>query len=470
LLTARELSEHVEGCVKNNRDSQKMIYSSFYGYAMSICDRYSGNYDDAVEILNDGFLKIFKEIQRYGDQAVALLMMGAEPSWLVENLISNLLNCYRTNRSMFSKMIDAVQSTPAWNDPPSPARPAVSLPDMQDYQEHRPAILRESLKEESLTDLLATVPGFRSKQDRSHFPELDQLEAMGIPSDPLLPGILFAKSLDEDARRYIQSIVDTVPNPNSGQVQLYIKGIQEAKQRIQDWGQINIAKLTTRYRPPIHTDVESLVQLWRQNASVYPETKWLKWDDVEAAFQSKIEQSISAAFNQVTKLYERFRYNLMRHPVLFLYSSVLMADVYSAESQAAFRTLSKFYENAVAYLILGGDPGAARLRAVRAAHGARASRGRRIHLRGDTLGASGAGRHDRVPASGDRAAAVRRARHGRVVRAGARVGAYFWIRAGGRAAPRGGAHQGGLDPECRRAGRPGRRRELATLAGRVRST
>ena len=42
-----------------------MIYSSFYGYAMSICDRYSGNADDAAEILNDGFLKIFKEIHKY---------------------------------------------------------------------------------------------------------------------------------------------------------------------------------------------------------------------------------------------------------------------------------------------------------------------------------------------------------------------------------------------------------------------
>jgi len=65
LLTAQELSENIEGCIKNNRESQKILYSSFYGYAMSICDRYSGNYDDAVEILNDGFLKIFKEIHKY---------------------------------------------------------------------------------------------------------------------------------------------------------------------------------------------------------------------------------------------------------------------------------------------------------------------------------------------------------------------------------------------------------------------
>ena len=65
LLTERELTKHIEGCAKNERESQKIIYSSYYGYAMSICERYTGNYDDAVEILNDGFLKIFKEIYKY---------------------------------------------------------------------------------------------------------------------------------------------------------------------------------------------------------------------------------------------------------------------------------------------------------------------------------------------------------------------------------------------------------------------
>jgi RNA polymerase sigma-70 factor (ECF subfamily) len=65
LLTADELTYHVEACGRNNRESQKILYSSFYGYAMAICDRYVKNQDDAVEILNDGFLKIFREIHHY---------------------------------------------------------------------------------------------------------------------------------------------------------------------------------------------------------------------------------------------------------------------------------------------------------------------------------------------------------------------------------------------------------------------
>lgn len=65
MLSAEELTYHVGACALNNRESQKVIYSSFYGYAMTICDRYINNQEDAVEILNDGFLKIFKEIHHY---------------------------------------------------------------------------------------------------------------------------------------------------------------------------------------------------------------------------------------------------------------------------------------------------------------------------------------------------------------------------------------------------------------------
>ncbi|MEP6628506.1 MAG: sigma-70 family RNA polymerase sigma factor [Ginsengibacter sp.] len=65
LLSAEELIQHIGGCGLNNRESQKKLFSSYYGYAMSICCRYANNQEDAAEILNDGFLKIFKEIHRF---------------------------------------------------------------------------------------------------------------------------------------------------------------------------------------------------------------------------------------------------------------------------------------------------------------------------------------------------------------------------------------------------------------------
>jgi RNA polymerase sigma-70 factor, ECF subfamily len=65
LIPAEELKIHIRGCVHNNRESQKKIYTSFYGYGMSICERYTKRKEDAMEIYNDSFLKVFKEIYRY---------------------------------------------------------------------------------------------------------------------------------------------------------------------------------------------------------------------------------------------------------------------------------------------------------------------------------------------------------------------------------------------------------------------
>ena len=65
LLSAKELNLHIRGCTLNQRESQKEIYNSFYSYGMAICDRYAKRKEDSIEIFNDGFLKIFKEIHRY---------------------------------------------------------------------------------------------------------------------------------------------------------------------------------------------------------------------------------------------------------------------------------------------------------------------------------------------------------------------------------------------------------------------
>jgi len=62
LLQADELTMLIERCALNDRHSQKKIYYSFYGYAMSICRRYTSSHDDSIEIMNDDLLKIFKEV------------------------------------------------------------------------------------------------------------------------------------------------------------------------------------------------------------------------------------------------------------------------------------------------------------------------------------------------------------------------------------------------------------------------
>jgi RNA polymerase sigma-70 factor, ECF subfamily len=95
LLSAEELSLHIEKCVLNNRESQKRIYTSFYGYAMAVCDRYTNNQDDSVEILNDGFLKIFKEIHRY--KPAYSDVVGSFKGWLRKIMVYTAIDHFRKN-------------------------------------------------------------------------------------------------------------------------------------------------------------------------------------------------------------------------------------------------------------------------------------------------------------------------------------------------------------------------------------
>jgi len=93
LLSADELTYHVGACALNSRESQKVIYCSFYGYAMAICDRYTNSQDDAVEILNDGFLKIFREIHNYAPAYADVV--SSFKGWLRKIMVYTAIDHFR---------------------------------------------------------------------------------------------------------------------------------------------------------------------------------------------------------------------------------------------------------------------------------------------------------------------------------------------------------------------------------------
>jgi RNA polymerase sigma factor (sigma-70 family) len=93
LLSAEELTYHVGACALNKRESQKMIYNSFYGYAMAICDRYTSNEEDAVEILNDGFLKVFREIHHYSPAYTDVV--SSFKGWLRKIMVYTAIDHFR---------------------------------------------------------------------------------------------------------------------------------------------------------------------------------------------------------------------------------------------------------------------------------------------------------------------------------------------------------------------------------------
>lgn len=59
------LDEIIHGCRERNVDSQERLYKKFYGYAMGVALTYCSSKDDAVEVVNDSFMKVFKNIKMY---------------------------------------------------------------------------------------------------------------------------------------------------------------------------------------------------------------------------------------------------------------------------------------------------------------------------------------------------------------------------------------------------------------------
>ena len=53
------------GCLKRDRTSQRKLYEAFFGYGMSIAMRYCNDRDQAVAVVHDAFLIIYRKLDRY---------------------------------------------------------------------------------------------------------------------------------------------------------------------------------------------------------------------------------------------------------------------------------------------------------------------------------------------------------------------------------------------------------------------
>lgn len=59
------LDEVLDGCLRNKASAQRQLYEQYYGFAKSIGLRYASNGEEAMEMVNDGFLKVFSKLNMY---------------------------------------------------------------------------------------------------------------------------------------------------------------------------------------------------------------------------------------------------------------------------------------------------------------------------------------------------------------------------------------------------------------------
>ncbi len=55
----------IKGCIEGDRRMQKELYDRFSPKMYAVCLRYMGNADDAQDILQEGFIKIYKNLERF---------------------------------------------------------------------------------------------------------------------------------------------------------------------------------------------------------------------------------------------------------------------------------------------------------------------------------------------------------------------------------------------------------------------
>lgn len=98
------LKKLIQGCIRGERVSQKLLYEEYFGYALSICIRYCKSKDEAYEVLNDGFMKIFTKLNMYdADKPFKF--------WLRRIMINTSLDHYRRNLKFYNHQgVDELQN------------------------------------------------------------------------------------------------------------------------------------------------------------------------------------------------------------------------------------------------------------------------------------------------------------------------------------------------------------------------
>jgi RNA polymerase sigma-70 factor (ECF subfamily) len=57
--------QFIQACIRKEMWAQKKLYEEFYPSMMGVCLRYAGAEEDALDILHEGFIKVFKNIGKY---------------------------------------------------------------------------------------------------------------------------------------------------------------------------------------------------------------------------------------------------------------------------------------------------------------------------------------------------------------------------------------------------------------------
>lgn len=83
----------IAGCKEQRRDAQKMLYEKYSRTMYGICLRYTSDPDDAKDLLQDGFIKVFANINSF-------LEKGSFEGWMKRIFINLALENIRKQKNI----------------------------------------------------------------------------------------------------------------------------------------------------------------------------------------------------------------------------------------------------------------------------------------------------------------------------------------------------------------------------------
>ncbi|MFN7015320.1 MAG: RNA polymerase sigma factor [Bacteroidia bacterium] len=94
-----KLKKIVEGCVREERKCQKLIFEMYYGKMMSACLRYISDRDEAQDVLQDGFIKVFNNIAKFD-------FNGSFEGWVRRIIVNTAIDHIRKKKKDIFQVTD----------------------------------------------------------------------------------------------------------------------------------------------------------------------------------------------------------------------------------------------------------------------------------------------------------------------------------------------------------------------------
>lgn len=125
--------------MQNNHRDQKHLYERYYGYCLKIVFRYIYRYEKAVDVVNDGFVKVFGKLNRFHyDKAenVEMILMG----WMRTIMINTAID--RLRKDNFLPEIGVIDETIWLEDKSQSADQSILYKELIKEVKRLPAVYR----------------------------------------------------------------------------------------------------------------------------------------------------------------------------------------------------------------------------------------------------------------------------------------------------------------------------------------